>query len=89
LLLLQQISSENSRRNCTYAIPKLPRSSVWSVAPGHWDLSAFAALGAYHFFLQTGDQHRKTTRSVEYDYGKFIVVAGLASGCTSRDPWPP
>jgi hypothetical protein len=62
LLLLQQISSENSRRNCTYG------------------------LGAYHFFLHTGDQHRKTTWSVEYDYGKFIVVAGLASRCTNRDP---
>jgi hypothetical protein len=65
------------------------RAAASGVSPRQKDLGVFAALGAYHFFLQTGDQHRKTTRSVEYDYGKFIVVAGLASGCTSRDPWPP
>jgi hypothetical protein len=65
------------------------RAAASGVSPRHKDLGVFAALGAYHFFLHTGDQHRKTTWSVEYDYGKFIVVAGLAICCTSRDPWPP
>jgi hypothetical protein len=73
-LFLQQINSEDSRGDCTYGIPR------------HWDVSTFAALGAQHSFLHTVDRHRKTTWSVEYDYGKFIVVASLSSRCTSRDP---
>jgi hypothetical protein len=79
-LFLQPIYSENSRHDCTYAMPKLPRSSLWMVAPGGSTSGFFAALGN-PFFLHTRDQHRKT--SVGYDYGKFIVVAicqcGLAS----------
>jgi hypothetical protein len=80
-LFLQQINSENSRRNCTYAIPKLPRSSVWRVAPGSGTSGFSRHRAPIHFFLHTRDRHRRT--SVGYDYGKFIVVAicqcGLAS----------
>jgi hypothetical protein len=61
-LLLKQINSEDSRRDCIYYNTKAAAQQRLECRPRHKDLGVFAALGAYHFFLHTGDQNRKTTR---------------------------
>jgi hypothetical protein len=48
-------------------------------------LKHFRGIGCISFFPAHRRSATQDDGSVEYDYGKFIVVAGLAS----RDRWPP